>query len=50
MRRLHGSPVPGKGFMLADINAQNLGPDLPEPVSPDKEPINPWQEGEVTEK
>jgi hypothetical protein len=47
LRRLHGSPVLGEGFMLADINAQNLGTDQPEPVRPDKEPVKPWQEGEI---
>ena len=49
LRRLHGSPVPGEGFMLADINARNLGPDQPEPVRPDREPVKPWQEGELPE-
>ncbi len=47
LRRLFGSPVPGESFMLADIDPRNLGPDQPEPVSPDKEPVKPGQEGDV---
>ena len=42
LRRLHGSPVPPENFIMADVNPQNLGPDQPEPVSPDKE----WKEPE----
>jgi hypothetical protein len=42
LRRLHGSPVPPEDFIMADVNSQNLGPDQPEPVSPDKE----WKEPE----
>jgi hypothetical protein len=35
LRRLHGSPVPAENFVVADIDASNLGPDQPDPVSPD---------------
>ncbi|MBV9495141.1 MAG: hypothetical protein JOZ54_12905 [Acidobacteria bacterium] len=31
LRRLHGSPVPPENFVMADIHADNLGPDQPEP-------------------
>jgi hypothetical protein len=41
LRRLFGSPVPPEDFIKADIDPQNLGPDQPEPVSPDEE----WPEG-----
>jgi hypothetical protein len=47
IRRLFGSPVPGEGFMLADINAENLSSNQPDPVSPDKIVVKPGQEGEV---
>lgn len=47
LRRLYGSPVPGEGFMLADVSADNLSSNQPEPVSPDKNPIKPGQEGEA---
>lgn len=40
VRRLFGSPVPPENFIMADIDSQNLGPDQPDPVSPDKE----WKE------
>jgi len=36
LRRLFGSPVPPEDFIKADIDARNLGPDQPEPVSPDE--------------
>lgn len=35
LRRLQGSPVPAENFVKADIDATNLGPDQPDPVSPD---------------
>lgn len=35
LRRLFGSPVPPENFIVADIDAANLGPDQPPPVSPD---------------
>jgi hypothetical protein len=41
LRRLFGSPVPPEDFIKADVSADNLGPDQPEPVSPDEE----WPEG-----
>jgi hypothetical protein len=37
LRRLFGSPVPPENFIEADIDAEILGPDQPEPVSPDEE-------------
>ncbi|MFC1682815.1 hypothetical protein ACFL0G_01225 [Candidatus Zixiibacteriota bacterium] len=37
LRRLFGSPVPPENFIKADIDAGNLGPDQPDPVSPDEE-------------
>lgn len=37
LRRLFGSPVPPEDFIKADIDAANLGPDQPDPVSPDEE-------------
>jgi hypothetical protein len=42
LRRLYGSPVPPENFIMADIKPNNLGPDQPEPVSPDKK----WEEPE----
>jgi hypothetical protein len=47
LRRLYGSPVPGENFMLADIDPGNLSPKQPHPVSPDKTPVKPGQEGEL---
>ena len=47
LRRLYGSPVAGEGFMLADIRPDNLSSNQPPPVSPDKTPIKPGQEGEA---
>lgn len=41
LRRLANSPVPPENFIDADISPDNLGPDQPPPVSPDKE----WPEG-----
>jgi hypothetical protein len=35
LRRLAGSPIPPENFIEADISADNLGPDQPEPKSPD---------------
>jgi hypothetical protein len=35
LRRLAGSPIPPENFIVADISADNLGPDQPEPRSPD---------------
>jgi len=35
LRRLHGSPIPPESFIVADISPDNLGPDQPDPVSPD---------------
>ena len=37
LRRLHGSPVPPENFIVADIRADHLGEDQPEPRSPDAE-------------
>lgn len=36
LRRLCGNPVPPENFVMAAIDPQNLGPDQPDPVSPDK--------------
>jgi hypothetical protein len=35
LRRFAGAPVPPEDFSLADIHSDRLGPDQPEPVSPD---------------
>ena len=35
LRRLHGSPVPPENFIVAAIDAENLGPSQPAPTSPD---------------
>jgi hypothetical protein len=35
LRRLAGSPVPPENFIVADVSAENLGPDQPRPVAPD---------------
>jgi len=37
LRRLAASPVAPEDFIVADIDAANVGPDQPEPVSPDAE-------------
>jgi hypothetical protein len=37
LRRLAGSPVPPENFIVAAIGPNNLGPDQPEPVSPDRD-------------
>lgn len=34
LRRLAGSPVPSENFVLADISADRLGADQPEPAAP----------------
>ena len=36
LRRMVGSPVPSENFIMADVRADNLGADQPEPRSPDK--------------
>lgn len=36
LRRLAGVPVPPENFIVADIDAQRLGPEQPEPASPDE--------------
>ncbi len=46
LRRLHGTPVPGENFIKADIRPDNLSSKQPPPVSPDKAPVKPGQEGE----
>jgi hypothetical protein len=35
LRRLAGNPVAPENFIVADVHADRLGPDQPEPVSPD---------------
>lgn len=37
LRRLHGSPVPPENFIVAAIDADNVGPLQPAPRSPDGE-------------
>ncbi|MER3484461.1 MAG: hypothetical protein C4332_16260 [Meiothermus sp.] len=37
LRRLAGSPVRGENFVKADIRTGHVGPDQPDPVSPDPE-------------
>lgn len=37
LRRLAGAPVPPENFIVAEIESNRLGPDQPEPVSPDKD-------------
>lgn len=37
LRRLSGSPVPPENFIVAKIDPDNLGPDQPAPVSPDRQ-------------
>jgi len=44
LRRLYGDPVPPENFIMAAIDAQNLGPNQPDPVSPDKEWHEPGKE------
>jgi len=44
LRRLHGSPVAPENFVFADVCADNLTADQPDPVAPDEEwhtPIGP---------
>lgn len=40
LRRLAGVPIPPENFVFADIAAERLGSDQPEPVSPDEQ----WDE------
>lgn len=37
LRRMHGSPVPSENFIFANVSAENLTAEQPEPVSPDKD-------------
>lgn len=37
LRRLAGCPVPPENFVFASVDAANLGPEQPEPASPDAE-------------
>lgn len=37
LRRLAGSPVPPENFILADVDAENVGPCQSDPVAPDAE-------------
>jgi hypothetical protein len=37
LRRLAGAPVPPENFIVAAIDAANLGPHQPPPASPDRE-------------
>jgi hypothetical protein len=45
LRRFFGSPVPPENFIAAAIDAENVSPDQPEPVSPDKEWHEPGKNG-----
>lgn len=36
LRRLAGKPVPSENFIFADIGADNVTPEQPAPVAPDK--------------
>jgi hypothetical protein len=36
LRRLHGEPVPSENFILADVSAENVSADQPDPVAPDE--------------
>ena len=40
LRRLAGAPIPPENFIVAEIEADRLGPDQAQPVSPD----NDWPE------
>lgn len=42
LRRLEGSPVPPENFIVAEVDAVNLGPDQPAPASSDAE----WYDAE----
>jgi hypothetical protein len=42
LRRLEGSPVPPENFIVADVDAANLGPDQPAAASADAE----WYDAE----
>jgi hypothetical protein len=44
LRRLAGSPVAPENFIVAAINPANLGPDQPQPASPDRD----WPEAPPT--
>ena len=41
LRRLHGQPVPSENFMLADVSAENVSSNQPDPVAPDADWPNP---------
>ena len=36
LRRLHGQPVQSENFILADVSAENVSSDQPDPVAPDE--------------
>src|SRR5436190_759611 len=36
LRRLHGAPVPSENFILADVSAENVSANQPDPVAPDE--------------
>ncbi len=42
LRRLEGSPVPPENFIVAEVDAANLGPDQPAAASADAE----WYDAE----
>src|SRR5262245_41381468 len=48
LRRLHGSPVAPENFIVADIKPEKLGPQQPQPRSPDEiwpEAPTGWKSG-----
>ena len=36
LRRMAGTPVAPENFVVADIDSERLGPDQPDPISPDE--------------
>ncbi len=36
LRRLHGQPVQSENFIMADVSAENVSSDQPDPVAPDE--------------
>jgi hypothetical protein len=35
LRRLHGAPVPSENFILANVSAENVSSEQPDPAAPD---------------
>jgi hypothetical protein len=36
LRRMYGDPIPPENFIVANVSAENLTPDQPDPASPDE--------------